>query len=363
VFALGCVLYELLSGRRAFKGASAVETLHAILKDDPPKLSGTAALPPALERILRRCLEKNADERFQSARDLAFALEAISVDSRTSGPDHAALRRGAAHARKLWIAALTAAGLVAPLAAFLPGRRSAERPAPIFERLTHRQGRAGEARFGETIYYSAEWDARPSELFTTRAGSLESRALDLPDAALLAISSSSEMALSLRPEWGAHHDVMQGTLARAPLAGGAPREIQDDVRGADWSPDGSQLAMSRSGLRHRLEVPLGSPLLESEPDEVLAHPRVSPRGDLVAVFETQGAPCAVVVVDRKGGKRRLTAYAYQMCSGLAWSADAGEVWFSAYDSRGTTALRGRALGPRAGRPFDAWPAGAPGRLA
>ncbi len=79
IFSFGTVLYEMLSGNRAFKGESAIETLNAILKEDPPDISPTNSnVPPALERIVRHCMEKSPEERFQSARDLAFALEAIS---------------------------------------------------------------------------------------------------------------------------------------------------------------------------------------------------------------------------------------------------------------------------------------------
>jgi serine/threonine protein kinase len=79
IFALGAILYEMLSGKRAFQGASPADTMSAILKEDPPELTGTAeAIPPALERLMFHCLEKNPGERFQSARDLAFNLEAIS---------------------------------------------------------------------------------------------------------------------------------------------------------------------------------------------------------------------------------------------------------------------------------------------
>jgi serine/threonine protein kinase len=79
IFSLGAILYEMISGRRAFRGDSAVETMNAILKEDPPLLSETGrACPQTLERIVRRCLEKDPEERFQSARDVAFALEALS---------------------------------------------------------------------------------------------------------------------------------------------------------------------------------------------------------------------------------------------------------------------------------------------
>ena len=85
IFSLGAVLYEMLTGNRAFRGASAVETLNAILKDDPAEPSQTGRdVSPALERMTRRCLEKNPEERFQSARDLAFALEEAASGSASS---------------------------------------------------------------------------------------------------------------------------------------------------------------------------------------------------------------------------------------------------------------------------------------
>src|SRR5205085_9750449 len=79
IFAFGCVLYEMLSGTRAFRRDTPVESMNAVLREDPPELAArNTAIPPTLERILRRCLEKQADNRFQSAKDLAFGLENAS---------------------------------------------------------------------------------------------------------------------------------------------------------------------------------------------------------------------------------------------------------------------------------------------
>ena len=343
IFSFGAVLFEMLSGRRAFRGATAVETMNAILKEDPPEISDPGhPLPPALLRIVRRCLEKTPRARFQSAPDLAFALEALSGDSAGSTPSGFRTPTTNTRRRRASIALVVTGALALPMCGFLLGRRSAERPAPVFERLTFRQGRVGEARFGpdgQTIYYSAEWEARPSQLFSARAGSLESRPLDLPAAGLLALSSSGEMALALRPFYRGPLDAAQGTLARVPVAGGSPREVLEGVLGADWSPDGTELAAAvRAGARVRLEFPLGSPVLES--DDALTHPRVSPRGDTVAAFDNVNWPtCAVVAVDRKGSRRTLTDHAYRHCTGLAWSRDGREVWFTAFDSRGAAALR------------------------
>ena len=87
IFAFGSVLYEMLSGVRAFRRDTAAETMTAVLKDDPPELSDPGRnVSPTLERIVRRCLEKSPDQRFQSARDLSFALSALSGTETSSGP-------------------------------------------------------------------------------------------------------------------------------------------------------------------------------------------------------------------------------------------------------------------------------------
>src|SRR5262249_42888721 len=142
------------------------------------------------------------------------------------------------------------------------------------------------ARFstdGETVVYSATWDGRPSELFTTRAGSTESRALGVTSAEILAVSSSDEMALLLEP----HYTIgwmRSGTLARAPLSGGAPRQVLDDVQDAAWSPDGRALAVVHAvGGRYRLEYPPGKVLYETQ--TWIDQPRFSRDGRLIAFLD------------------------------------------------------------------------------
>src|SRR5262249_35602378 len=104
IFSFGAVLYEMLSGVRAFRRDSAVETMNSILREDPTGRPGVGhAIPPALESIVRRCLEKRTGDRFRSAHDLAFALEAASTGTsglatRQHAPSHAAIV--ASHARR-----------------------------------------------------------------------------------------------------------------------------------------------------------------------------------------------------------------------------------------------------------------------
>lgn len=133
----------MLSGSRAFHGDSGVETMNAILKEDPPDLSSRlAAIPPALNRLVRRCLEKNPDERFRSAHDVAFALEALS-ESSVSVPPVAVPETNHGNRAPLIVAA---AAIVLITAAFIAGRFSvpgvaySDEGATSFKRLTFQHG-------------------------------------------------------------------------------------------------------------------------------------------------------------------------------------------------------------------------------
>ena len=163
IFSFGLVLYEMLTGRQAFRADSAVETMSAILKADPPRMADHAAdLPPALERIVLHCLEKSPDERFQSARDIAFDLESLSGSSAARALDAPAPKS------KLW-KRVSVAGAVAAAGAliFVAGRSSAPNERPTFEALTFRRGcvAGGAVRpDGRTVVYSATWEGTPLTL-------------------------------------------------------------------------------------------------------------------------------------------------------------------------------------------------------
>src|SRR5262245_36135629 len=162
IFSLGAVLYEMISGRRAFKGDSAVETLNAILKDEPPQIVDPGRpLPPGLERIVRHCLEKRPEDRFQSARDLAFDLQSVSV---ASGSDAVSVTRPTRGRRRWALAALAAAVLVA---VFWVGRQTTQRLQPTYTLVTFKRGTIGTARFsGEGAFvYDGAWSGARSQLF------------------------------------------------------------------------------------------------------------------------------------------------------------------------------------------------------
>ena len=218
IFSFGCILYEMISGQRAFKGDSSVETMNAILKEEPPEISQTRHdLPPGLERVVQHCLEKSPDERFQSARDLAFQIDALSSPSATTtggtrlGAAPRALEdpprdrrrdpaRGTRRRRPR-------------------GPHDAPFPAPVtYSQITFRQGIISSARFTpdrETVVYGAAWEGSPTEIFTARPGAPESRSLGLPSADVLSISASGEMAILLDAQYTVGFQ-RSGTLARAP---------------------------------------------------------------------------------------------------------------------------------------------------
>jgi Tol biopolymer transport system component len=331
IFSFGSILFEMLAGKRAFRGDSAAETMAAIAQKDLPELSGVeAALAPGLDRIVRHCLEKSPSERFQSASDLAFDLE--SAAGRSSAVP-AVATAGPRRLRWLFLgfSAIAIAGL-ALVIGFLLGRGASRPTFPRFSPLTFRRGTIRSARFapdGLTIVYGAAWQGAPIRLFTARRDSLEAGRIDLPDADIFAINRNGEMAVSLGRHFLTTHHAL-GTLAVAPLSGGAPRETLEKVEDADWSPDGKELAVIHDVAgRYRLELPIGKVLYDSV--GWLSHPRVSPDGTLVAFFDhpirfdNRGT---LAVVDRSG-KKRMQSTEEDSESGLAWSPDGKEIWYSA----------------------------------
>ncbi len=186
------------------------------------------------------------------------------------------------------------------------------------------------------MVFSAQWASEPTNIFSMRPGSREYRPLDLPEGRILAISSTGEMAILLGPTTNG----TAGTLARVPLSGGAPREILENVNDADWSPDGSTLAVSRTvGGKNRIEYPIGTVRYESDgrSPELL---RVSPKGDLIAFFEHDNdvGDYTVTVLDMNGKKRALSR-GWQALGGLAWSPNGDEIWFGGAKAGGEPALR------------------------
>jgi eukaryotic-like serine/threonine-protein kinase len=348
LFALGTVLYEMLSGKRAFSGDTAADTMTAILKEDPPDLSHlNNQVSSALDRAVRRCLEKDPEERFQSARDLGFTLEALSG---TSSAETVIANEPPKHRWTQHIALVLTFTLLA-VAALLLGQRWFV-PASVlnttYHPLTFRRGTLFNARFapdGETVVYAAAWDGNPSRLYMTRPDSPESRPMELTGGNVLAISPSGEMAVSMGCV-AFYIGYCGGTLARMPLSGGGPREVLDQVSSADWSPDGKELAVVHEAEGHRrVEFPVGNVIYDTT--EGISSLRVSPDGDMIsmavhpAYLNDQGS---VLILDRRGN-RKTTSGPWNSIEGVSWSPDGNEVWFAASVPNGAWADELHGLSP------------------
>ncbi|MGE5276513.1 MAG: protein kinase domain-containing protein [Acidobacteriota bacterium] len=336
IFSLGAVLYEMATGKTAFSGTSQASLITSILRDDPPAISEILPLtPPKLDRVVKACLAKDPDNRWQSAYDLATELKWIA-----EGGSEAEIQAAAQPALRPRIAWMLAAVLAAVAAgALFFAARPRGNPKPLaFRQLNFRPEAIFQAAFAaeqDTVVYSAAVEGNTPQIFAVRPDYPEPQSLGPPGLNLLAVSSKGELAVLIgaRYVW---HRLFIGTLARMPLSGGAPREILEGVRQADWSPDGSQLAIIREvGGKDRLEYPIDHVLCEAS--GYMTDVRVSPRGDRIAFFEhprkwdDRGS---VNVVDLAGKKTEVSE-GYWSARGLTWSPDGEEVLFSASANGGS----------------------------
>ncbi|HXI02124.1 MAG TPA: protein kinase, partial [Candidatus Saccharimonadales bacterium] len=333
IFSFGTILYEMLSGRRPFQGDSAVEVMNAVLKEDPPEIETSGAiLPPGFARVVRRCMEKSPEQRFQSAKDLAFNLESLSGDSVTQLPlvAEAAPKRQSRAGAILLVAVL--AGLAGLAAGLLADRIGHHAPSSVtYRQVTFRQGTIFTARFspdGDSIVYGAAWAGRPMELFVATRLAQGSRSLGLPGAEILSVSRSGEMAILLDRRFIAGW-MTTGTLATAPLSGGVPREVLKDVSDADWHPTKGDMAVVHSvNGDWRLEYPVGHALYETH--GWIEKPRFSPDGSRIAFLDHLSLGDdrgAVAVVDMQGRKETWSG-TLPSATGIGWRPDGGEIWFS-----------------------------------
>jgi serine/threonine protein kinase len=334
LFAFGAVLYEMLCGQRAFRRDTAAETLTAILREEPTDLSAARAdIPPALDRIVRHCLEKQPAERFQTARDVAFALEAFSGTTISSS------KVVAVPARRRWLSpvllgvALLAAGLAGGYGVATLARSSPPGREMTFDTRTWDAQWISNTRFapdGQTIVYSAAAAGNSPSLFVLRKDSFLPQQIGPPATHLLSVSKNGELLVLTNARFN-NHRLFSGSLSRMTMDGGA-REIRSDVLEADWGPDGESMALAIlvSGEKMRIEYPAGTSLYEV-PKGYVSDLRVSPDGSRIAFlehpirFDDRGH---LKVVDRKGTVKIL-AGEFWGAEGIAWSADGKQVLVSA----------------------------------
>jgi hypothetical protein len=341
IFSFGAVLYEMVAGQRAFQRETAAETMTAILREDLPEPAAAAPIPPAIDRIVRHCVEKKPEARFRSAHDLAFALEAVTGASSSSATVQPPADGAAAEARRSPIVAAIGALLVLALvasSAMWYGRRIARssgdaasfRP-PQLRQLTFEDAVIESARFapdGRTVVYSSARAIGESRIRLTRLESPGATALSVPNAMLQSVSSDAELLVGLNPpKLGT---IEETTLVRMPLFGGAPRPVLEHVTFADWSPIENAIAVVHVvGSQQRLEFPIGTVLFQTEGE--IGYPRVSPTGDRVAFLDwpvKDDDRGTVVIIDRKGG-RHTVSQAWEGVRGLAWASGGEEVWYTA----------------------------------
>jgi len=337
IWAFGVVLYEMLAGNRLFEGETVSDTLAAVLTRSIDLDGLPRSVPSRLKHLIARCLERDPKARLRDIGEARIALGLPASAEPETVVAVAAPKRPAWMTAAAAIALLLVGGVGATLAVRAPGPAAATRV--TFAQKSFRRQAIFNARFapdGRTIVYGAANDATKPEVFVIRPEYQEAVPLGIAASYLLAVSSKNELAILTKARW-LHHRVFTGTLARVPLGGGAARELLENVREADWSPDGSQLAIVREAQgKDRLEYPVGKVLYEAS--GYLSDLRISPGGDRIAFMEHpwRGDDRGGVSVIDLAGHRTVLADGFAAEEGLVWTSGGKELLISTWGESDST---------------------------
>jgi hypothetical protein len=304
LFSLGIVLYEMLTGTLPFTGESSAETMVAILREEPREpVIPDSGFSAGLLRILKHCLEKDPELRFQNASDLAFNLENLVQPSGTSAAHAGAEPR---RKRMVWLPLLAGAVLALVLggclALALLGPK--EKPLPLFERISFVGSPIVAARFlpdGQGFAYSTVSEQGTCQLWVSREAG--PKLIELPDARLLAVSAAGELAVLTAVEDNPENWGESGKLVRA-FPDGTRKDVLDNVLSADWMRNGKDLCAITVGMdagqkEYRVEWPLGNVRFRSR--TWLWDLRLSPDGKrLCFCMMDENSMRELQVIDGKG---------------------------------------------------------------
>jgi serine/threonine protein kinase len=355
IFAFGTILYEMVTGKQTFRKPTSADTMSAILNEDPQSISQvTATAPPGLQRVVHRCLEKNPEQRFQSASDLAFALEALSDSAITSTTSQAHAQQDLQSNRsRIAIAAVAVmlAVLASAAVVYFWMQPPAAPKVSNFNQLTH----DGEPKFlvgteGSRLYLGLIGRQYTGMAEMSTSGGEPKQLPILPSLNMNPLSLSPDGSELLVVD--GHGIPNTGALWSVPVLGGSPRRLSD-LEGYDgsWSPDGKQLVYSygsslfvakADGSESRKVVSLKDP-------SILSSPVWSPDGKQLrfSVQERLDLPSFYWEVSTDGtGLHRLNADqpgpAYECCG--HWTADAKYFVFLGGDQIWALPQKARFLG-------------------